>query len=194
MNETRPAEKPEVLFTAEQIQKRIRQVGDEIAKEYAGRELCVVGLMKNCLVFMADLIRAIPIPLTCHMVRSTQGGKGGTEIVYSADVPYEGQHILLLDDVLDTGITLSYLVDHIREHHPKSLKVCALIDRMQDRKVDMQPDWVVFSLREPLDRFLVGYGLDYAELYRGLPYIGALPRPAPPTEGGKLDISLESDK
>lgn len=194
MNETRPAEKPEVLFTAEQIQKRIRQVGAEIAKEYAGRELCVVGLMKNCLVFMADLIRAIPIPLTCHMVRSTQGGKGGTEIVYSAELPYEGQHILLLDDVLDTGITLSYLVDHIREHHPKSLKVCALIDRMQDRKVDMQPDWVVFSLREPLDRFLVGYGLDYAELYRGLPYIGALPRPAPPTEGGKLDISLESEK
>lgn len=194
MNETRPVEKPEVLFTAEQIQKRIRQVGAEIAKEYAGRELCVVGLMKNCLVFMADLIRAIPIPLTCHMVRSTQGGKGGSEIVYSAEVPYEGQHILLLDDVLDTGITLSYLVDHIREHHPKSLKVCALIDRMQDRKVDMQPDWVVFSLREPLDRFLVGYGLDYAELYRGLPYIGALPRPAPPTEGGKLDISLESEK
>lgn len=194
MNETRPVEKPEVLFTAEQIQKRIRQVGAEIAKEYAGRELCVVGLMKNCLVFMADLIRAIPIPLTCHMVRSTQGGKGGSEIVYSAEVPYEGQHILLLDDVLDTGITLSYLVDHIREHHPKSLKVCALIDRMQDRKVDMQPDWVVFSLREPLDRFLVGYGLDYAELYRGLPYIGALPRPAPPTEGGKLDISLGSEK
>lgn len=194
MNETRPVEKPEVLFTAEQIQKRIRQVGAEIAKEYAGRELCVVGLMKNCLVFMADLIRAIPIPLTCHMVRSTQGGKGGSEIVYSAEVPYEGQHILLLDDVLDTGITLSFLVDHIREHHPKSLKVCALIDRMQDRKVDMQPDWVVFSLREPLDRFLVGYGLDYAELYRGLPYIGALPRPAPPTEGGKLDISLGSEK
>lgn len=194
MNETRLAEKPEVLFTAEQIQKRIRQVGAEIAKEYAGRELCVVGLMKNCLVFMADLIRAIPIPLTCHMVRSTQGGKGGTEIVYSAEVPYGGQHILLLDDVLDTGITLSYLVDHIREHHPESLKVCALIDRMQDRKVDMQPDWVLFSLREPLDRFLVGYGLDYAELYRGLPYIGALPRPAPPTEGGKLDISLESEQ
>lgn len=185
---------PDVLFTAEQIQKRVKQVGAEIAKEYAGHELCVVGLMKNCLVFMADLIRAIPIPLTCYLVRATQGGKGGTEIVYSAEVPYEGQHILLLDDVVDTGITLSYLVDHIREHHPKSLKVCALIDRVQDRKVDLQPDWVVFSLREPLDRFLVGYGLDYAELYRGLPYIGALPRPAPPTEGGRLDISLENEK
>lgn len=194
MNESLAQDKPEVLFTAEQIQKRVKQVGAEIAKEYAGHQLCVVGLMKNCLVFMADLIRAIPIPLTCYMVRATQGGKGGTEIVYSAEVPYEGQHILLLDDVVDTGITLSYLVDHIREHHPKSLKVCALIDRVQDRKVDLQPDWVVFSLREPLDRFLVGYGLDYAEMYRGLPYIGALPRPAPPTEGGRLDISLENEK
>jgi len=194
MNETLAPEMPEVLFTAEQIQKRVRQLGAEIGKEYAGRQLCVVGLMKNCLVFMADLIRAIPIPLTCYMVRTTQGGKGGSEIVYSAEEPYEGKDILLLDDVLDTGVTLSYLVDHINEHRPKSLKVCALIDRVQDRKVDLQPDWVVFSLREPLDRFLVGYGLDYAELYRGLPYIGALPRPAPPTEGGRLDISLENEK
>ena len=191
MNETMTPDKPEVLFSAEQIQKRVRQVGAEIAAEYAGRQLCVVGLMKNCLIFMADLVRAIPLPLTCYMVRTT---KGGGEIVYSAEVPYEGQDILLLDDVLDTGVTLSYLVDHIREHRPKSLKVCALIDRVQDRKVDLQPDWVVFSLREPLDRFLVGYGLDYAELYRGLPYIGALPRPAPPTEGGRLDISLENEK
>jgi hypoxanthine phosphoribosyltransferase len=191
MNETLAPEKPEVLFSAEQIQKRVRQVGAEIGKEYAGRQLCVVGLMKNCLVFMADLIRAIPIPLTCYMVRTT---KGGGEIVYSAEVPYAGQDILLLDDVLDTGVTLSYLVDHINEHRPNSLRVCALIDRVQDRKVDLQPDWVVFSLREPLDRFLVGYGLDYAELYRGLPYIGALPRPAPPTEGGRLDISLENEK
>jgi hypoxanthine phosphoribosyltransferase len=194
MNESLAPGKPDVLFTAEQIQKRVNQIGAEIAKEYQGQELCVVGLMKNCLVFMADLIRAIPLPLTCYMVRTSQGGKGGTEIVYSAEAPYADQHILLLDDVLDTGITLSYLVDHIREHHPKSLKVCALIDRVQDRKVDLQPDWVVFSLREPLDRFLVGYGLDYAELYRGLPYIGALKRPAPPTEGGRLDISLENEK
>ena len=194
MNQTRPAERPEVLFTAEQIQKRIRQIGAEIAKEYAGQELCVVGLMKNCLVFMADLIRAIPLPLTCHMVRATQGGKGGTEIVYSAEAPYEGQHILLLDDVLDTGVTLSFLVDHIQEHRPKSLKVCTLIDRMQDRKVDLHADWVVFALQEPFDRFLVGYGLDYSEHYRGLPYIGALPRPAPATEGGKLNMSLESEQ
>jgi hypoxanthine phosphoribosyltransferase len=191
MNEALAPEMPDVLFSAEQIQKRVRQVGAEIGKEYAGRQLCVVGLMKNCLVFMADLIRAIPIPLTCYMVRTT---KGGGEIVYSAEVPYAGQDILLLDDVVDTGVTLSYLVDHIKEHRPKSLKVCTLIDRVQDRKVDLQPDWVVFSLREPLDRFLVGYGLDYAELYRGLPYIGALPRPAPPTEGGRLDISLETEK
>ena len=188
------AEQPEVLFSEADIKARIAQLGAEIAKEYQGQELCVVGLMKNCLVFMADLIRAIPVPLTCHMVRATQGGSGGTEIVYSAEVPYAGQHILLLDDIVDTGITLSYLIGHIREHKPKSLKVCALIDKARERKVDLKADWVAFSFKEPIDRFLVGYGLDYAEQYRGLPYIGALKRPAPPTAGGKLNMSLESEQ
>lgn len=193
MNDRLASEKPEVLFSEAQIRTRVAEIGAEIAGAYGGQELCVVGLMKNCLLFMADLIRVIPLPMTCHMVRATQGGAGGTEIVYSAEVPYEGQHILLLDDIVDTGITLSYLIDHIREHNPKSLRVCALIDKARDRKVDLKPDWVVFSLTEPIDRFLVGYGLDYAEHYRELPYIGTLQRPAPQAEGGRLNMSSENE-
>jgi hypoxanthine phosphoribosyltransferase len=187
-------EKPAVLFTAAQIERRIGELASEIAKVYTGQEVCVVGLMKNCLVFMADLIRALPLPMTCHMVRATQGGQGGTEIAYSAEAPYEGQHVVLLDDIVDTGITLSYLIDHIREHQLKSLRVCALIDKPAERKVDLHPDWAMFSLPKPLDRFLVGYGLGYAEHYRELPYIGMLERPAPQTQGGKLHMSLGSEQ
>lgn len=185
-------EKPAVLFGEAEIERRIAELGAQITKDYAGQELCVVGLMKSCLVFMADLIRAIDLPITCHMVRATQGGRGGTEIAYSAEVPYEGRHILLLDDIVDSGITLQYLLDHIRDHDPRSLKVCALIDKARDRKVDLSPDYVAFALGEPIDRFIVGYGLDFGEQYRGLPYIGTLTRPAPHPEGGKLNMSLES--
>lgn len=184
-------ERPEVLFAEDEVRRRVSEIGAQIAREYAGRELCVVGLMKSCLVFMADLIRAIPLPMTCHMVRATQAG---TEIVYAAEAPYAGRHILLLDDIVDTGITLSYLLDHIREHAPASLRVCALIDKVSERKVDLRPDWAAFTLDEPLDRFIVGYGLDFRERYRELPYIGTLARPAPPAQGGKLSMSLESEQ
>jgi hypoxanthine phosphoribosyltransferase len=174
---------PQVLYTEEQVARRIAELGTEIGRSYAGRELSVVGLMKGCLVFMADLIRKIPIDLSVHLVRVTsqreeEAGTARTEIIYTTTVPYEGRDILILDDIVDTGITLNFLLDHIRERKPRSLKVCALIDKPGDRKIDVHPDWAAFTLREPLlDRFLVGYGLDYAEMYRGLPYIGTIPRP-----------------
>jgi hypoxanthine phosphoribosyltransferase len=184
-------EKPAVLFSAEQIERRVRELGAEIARAYAGEEIAVVGLMKSCLVFMADLIRAIPLDLTVHMVRATQSGKGGTEIVYSAEVPYAGRHILLIDDIVDTGVTLGYLVDHIKDHSPKSLKVVALIDNVKQRKLDVAVDWSAFELTDSLRRFIVGYGLDWAEQYRGLPYLGTISQPAPPAAGGSLNMSLE---
>ena len=177
--------KPEtqVLFTEEQIARRIAELGPEIAQGYAGRELTVIGLMKGCLVFMADLIRKIPADLSVHLVRVTsqreeEAGTARTEIIYTATVPYEGRDILILDDIVDTGITLNFLLDHIRERKPRSLKVCALIDKPSERKIDVHPEWAAFTLKEPMaDRFLVGYGLDFAEGYRGLPFIGTIPRP-----------------
>jgi hypoxanthine phosphoribosyltransferase len=184
-------EKPDVLFSEEQIRRRVAELGAEITKAYAGQPLSIVGMMKSGLVFMADLIRQIPLDLTVHMVRATQAGKGGTEITYAAEVRYEGENILLVDDIVDTGVTLSYLLEHIREHGPRSLRVCALVDKSADRKVDVRPDWAVFTLREPLagDRFIVGYGLDHDEQYRGLPFLGTIPRPVGPAEGRKITIS-----
>lgn len=187
-------EKPSVLFSEEQIRQRVKEIGAEVTRSFDGKEICVVALMKSCLVFMADMIRAIPLDLTCHFLRASslrEGGTGSvrTDIVYSAEIPYEGRHILLLHDIVDTGITLNFLLDHIREREPSSLKVCVLIDKPGDRKIDVHPDWAAFTIEDPMERFLVGYGLDYAESYRGLSYIGTIPRPAPPAEGRKVVIT-----
>ena len=172
-----------VLFTEEQIARRVAELGEEIASAFAGREICVLGLMKGSLVFMADLIRRLPLDLTVHLVRVTSqreqaAGRVLTEIFFSTSVPLEGRDVLLLDDIVDTGITLSYLLAHIHEHGPASLRVCALVDKPEVRKIDVHPDWAAFSLADaPADRFLVGYGLDWMERFRGLPFIGTIPRP-----------------
>jgi hypoxanthine phosphoribosyltransferase len=183
-------DKPAILFTEAEIARRVAEIGAEVTRAFAGRELCVVGVMKSCLCFMADLIRAVPLRSTCHFLRSsalreTGSGTARTDIVYSTEIPYEGRDILLLASVIDTGITLNFLLDHIREHRPASLRVCTIIDKPGERKVDMKPDWAAFTLQEalPEGRFVVGYGLDHGEYYRGLPYIGTIPRPAPPARG-----------
>jgi hypoxanthine phosphoribosyltransferase len=191
-------EKPEVLFTQQQIAQRIAELGAEVAEAFAGRDICVIGRMKSCLVFMADLIRNIPLEMSCHFLRVTASRESSsdadapTEIIYAAEIPYEGRDILLLDDVIDTGITLHYLLDHIQEHEPRTLKVCALIDKPGQRKIEVHPDWAAFTIREDEavpGRFIVGYGLDYGESYRGLPYIGTIPWPAPPAGERKISVS-----
>jgi hypoxanthine phosphoribosyltransferase len=177
-------DRPAVLYTEEQIQERIQSIGSEVTKVFSGKEITVVGLMKSCLLFMADLVRSVPLDMSCHFLRATTlrgEGHGSlrTEIVYSVEVPYEGREILLLADIVDTGITLNFLLEHIRMKSPASLRVAAIIDKPGERKIDVNPDWALFTLREPLDRFLVGYGLDYRERYRALPYLGTIPLPAP---------------
>jgi hypoxanthine phosphoribosyltransferase len=190
-------EPAEMLFSAEEIRTRVAQIGAEVTTAFEGREVSVVGLMKSCLLFMADLIRATPLETTCHFLRARSMREVGlgptrTDIVYSAEIPYEGRDILLLCDIVDTGITLNFLLDHIRERQPAVLKVCALVDKPGERKIDVHPDWAAFTVTEPLSRFLVGYGLDYCEKYRGLPYIGTIPRPADMAAGRQITISSGS--
>jgi hypoxanthine phosphoribosyltransferase len=174
--------RPPILFSEDEIARRVAVVGAEIAAAFGDTEVCVVGLMKSCLVFMADLIRAIPRDLSVHLLRVYTQAELDTEpprseVLYSMPIPYEGRDILLLDDIVDTGITLNYLLGHIREHRPRSLRVCTLIDKPGERKIDLHPDWSLFRLEDPPSgRFLVGYGLDYEERYPGLPYIGTIPR------------------
>lgn len=173
--------KPTVLWSEERIRARVAELGREIGTAYAGREICVVGLVKSSLVFTADLIRSIPAELTCHLVVVHLGEPAAAgaqrEIIYESDAPYAGRHVLLIDDIVDTGITLSFILDHIRERGPASLRTCVLVDKPADRKVEVRPDWSAFTLEEGQDGFLVGYGLDFQERHRGLPYIGIIPRP-----------------
>ena len=184
-----------LLFDERRIAARVAELGREITQAFAGRQVTVVAMMKGGLVFAADLIRAVPLDLTCHFLRSSalrdQGAARRTDIVFSTDVPYEGRDILLLESVVDTGITLNFLLENIREHRPRSLRVCALVDKPSERKIDVPVDWAAFTLNEPLPdgRFIVGYGLDHAERYRGLPFMGTIPRPATPTPGRRITDS-----
>jgi hypoxanthine phosphoribosyltransferase len=183
-------QKPDVLFDREQIQARVRELGEEITRSCDGRELTVVALMKGCLMFAADLIREIPLDLTCHFLRAAAHTEGGThsvtDIVYSTEIPYTDRDILLLEDIVDTGITLRFLLDQSQDRRPRSLRVCALINKPALRKIDVHPDWAAFTAEDSPGRFLVGYGLDWDERYRALPYIGTIARPLGPAR------SLES--
>jgi len=174
-------EKPTVLFSEDEIRRRVAEVSAEIGEASRGRVLSVVGLMKGCLCLMADIVRALPVDVTCHFLRvAAQRGEGyppRTEIAFESSIDWKDRDVLLLDDVVDTGITLHYLLGHIREHAPRSLQVCALLDKPAERKVEVRPDWALFTLPEGMEeRFIVGYGLDLGERFRGLPYLGTVAR------------------
>jgi hypoxanthine phosphoribosyltransferase len=174
---------PIPLYSAEEIAARVQTMGKQIASTYAGEELLVVGLLKNSLVFMADLMRAIPMPFRSYTLRvvhvsETHGGPAAIQVLYGGEVPVEGQHVLLVDDVIDTGVTLAYVRDHLNSRGPRSLRMAVLLDRTAPRKTQLVPEWSAFRLEAENDqRFLVGYGLDHSDYYRGLPYVGVLERP-----------------
>ena len=171
---------PTPLFTAEEIAARVNAIGRQIGATFAGEDLVIVCLLKNSLVFMADLMRAIPMPFRSYTLRvvhvsETAGGPAALQVLYGSVVPVEGQHVLVVDDVVDTGVTLAYVRDHLVSRQPKSLRIAVLLDRTATRKVQLIPEWSAFRLEaDHDDRFLVGYGLDHADYYRGLPYVGVL--------------------
>ncbi len=179
----KPLPQPTPLFTASDISARIRDMGEQIGQTYEGEELVVLCLLKNSLVFMADLMRAIPMPFRSYTLRvvhvsETQGGPTALQVLYGSAVPVEGQHVLIVDDVVDTGVTLAYVRDHLAARLPKSLRIAVLIDRTAPRKIQLVPEWSAFRIEvDQDDRFLVGYGLDLQDYYRGLPYVGVLRKP-----------------
>lgn len=167
----------EVLFTEDRIRGRIRELGQEIARHYAGRELRVMAMLKGGVVFIADLIREIPIPLHLDFIWASSYGAGTTssgtvQLRVFPEEDVRGRDLLVIDDILDTGRTLSLVVGKLRtERGAREIRTCVLLDKRERRQVDLEADWVGF--RSP-DRFVVGYGLDYADRYRNLPYIGVL--------------------
>ena len=166
----------EILLTPEQIASRVQELGAEITKDYQGKNLVVIGILKGALPFMADLIRQIKVPLRYDLMAVSSYGastktSGAVQILKDIEMVLEGEDVLVVEDIIDTGLTLSYLLRNLEARHPASLKVCTLLDKPSRREVEITPAYNGFVIP---DRFVVGYGLDYAERFRELPFIGVL--------------------
>ena len=168
---------PEVLISADRIAARVRELGQEIARDYAGRPLRLVGILKGAWVFLADLIRAIDHPdlsvdfLGVASYSDSTHSSGEVRITKDLDMSIEGIDVLIVEDILDTGLTFDYILDALSAHKPRSLRVVTLLDKTARRIKPSQADYVGFSIP---DAFVVGYGLDYAQGYRQLPAVCVL--------------------
>ena len=161
----------EILFSREVIQKRVQGMADQISKDYAESDLIIIGILRGAFIFMADLIRAMNIPCKVDFVRVASYGAGAEsfgKIVMTKDIEtsIRGRDILIVEDIIDKGLTLQYLTSWLKERNPRSLKVCAFLDKRKRRKVSFEADYVGFTID---DGFVVGYGLDFDEKYRFLP-------------------------
>ncbi len=166
-----------VLITEEQIRQRIVEMGEEISREYEGKNPVVLGVLKGVVIFYGDMIRHITVP--CQMdfmcLSSYQGTKSTGNMIVKQDlsVDVSGRHVLILEDIYDTGGSLNYTYHHLMSKNPASVKICTLLDKPERRRpgITLVPDWVGFTIP---NEFVVGYGLDYNEHYRNLPYVGVL--------------------
>lgn len=167
-----------VLLDETTIRQRVLELGQILTAEYAGKDLLLVSVLKGSIVFMADLVRATPIPHEIDfMATSSYGGSssssGVVRILKDLNVSIENRNVVLVEDIIDSGNTLSYLHRILQERRPTSLRILALLDKPERREVPIAVDWTGFAIP---NEFVVGYGLDYAEVYRNLPYIGVLKR------------------
>ena len=165
-----------ILFTAEEIEARVLEMGQEISRDYDGSRPLLVGVLKGVFPFMADLIRAITVPLEVDFMAvasysNSTREQGFVRLQKDLDEPLDGRHVLFVEDVIDTGLTLNYLLRNLNARGPASLKVCTLFNKPQRRLINIPVRYKGFDLP---DKFVVGYGLDYRELYRNLPFVGML--------------------
>ncbi|HEY7457038.1 MAG TPA: hypoxanthine phosphoribosyltransferase [Solirubrobacterales bacterium] len=166
----------ETLVSGEDLQRRVAELGREISADYAGRELFMVGVLKGAVIFLADLMRRLEVPCEIDfMAVSSYGSQtdssGVVRILKDLDAPIEGRHVLIVEDIIDSGLTLQYLMRNLNARSPASLESCALLAKPDRLRVDLEPRYVGFRIS---DRFVVGYGLDYAQRYRNLDYVAAL--------------------
>jgi hypoxanthine phosphoribosyltransferase len=168
----------EVLVTAEDLKRRVLELGQEISRDYAARPLLLIGVLKGAVFFLSDLMRYIDVPVEVDFMAvasygSATDSSGVVRILKDLDASIEGRDVLIVEDIVDSGLTLQYLLRNLGSRNPRSLEVCALLTKPERRKVDLPTRYVGFEIP---DRFVVGYGLDYAERYRNLPYVAALER------------------
>lgn len=163
-----------VMLTENQISQKVEELGKQIESDYKGKDLLIVGILKGASVFVADLIRKIDLNVNMDFMSVSSYGNstessGSVKILKDVDVDIRDKNVLIVEDIIDSGCTLSNLVKELGARNPKSLKICTLLDKPQRRKSDIHVDYVGFVIE---DKFIVGYGIDYAERYRNLPYIG----------------------
>jgi len=165
-----------ILISEEQIQQRVRELARQIEADYQGRDLLMVGLLKGAVNFMVDLTRAMQRPVAIDFMAVSSYGastesSGIVRILKDLDESIEGKHVLIVEDIVDTGLTLKYILELLRRRGPASLRVCTLLNKVERRLVDLPLDYVGFDVP---NEFVIGYGLDYNQIYRNLPYIGVL--------------------
>ncbi len=165
-----------VLLTEEQIHERVAELGAQIAKDYADKNLLLVSVLKGSVAFMADLMRAIDIPLAIDFMAVSSYGSGVktsgvVKIIKDLEIGLTGRDLLIVEDILDSGMTLSYIIDMLETRNPNSVRICTLLDKPERHQVDVPVEYIGFTVP---DEFVIGYGLDYDERYRNLPYIGVL--------------------
>ena len=165
-----------ILVTEEQLQDKIAATGQLLAMEYAGNELMLVGVLKGAIMFIVDLARAINLPLTLDFMAVASYGastetSGIVRILKDLDSSIEGKHVLIVEDIIDSGLTLNYILETLHARNPASLRVCSLLSKPARRRVDVPVDYVCFEIP---DDFVVGYGLDFNQIYRNLPFVGVL--------------------
>jgi hypoxanthine phosphoribosyltransferase len=166
----------EVLIDQDALQRRIAELGDEISADYAGRDLLLVGVLKGAVFFMADLMRELTIPCEIDFMAISSYGdstdsSGVVRILKDLDINIEGRDVLVVEDIIDSGLTLSYLVRNLEAREPATLQICALMTKPERREIEVPVRYVGFEIP---NRFVIGYGLDFGERYRNLPYVGVL--------------------
>lgn len=168
--------KVDVMYSEEQVRARVRELGAQIAADYANEELTVVAVLKGSMVFVADLIRAIDLPVELDFLGLSSYGSGTessgvVRITSDLSRPIEGKHVLVVEDIVDTGLTMSFLLENLQTRHPRSVKLCTLLEKPSRARTKIPLDYTGFVIP---DAFVVGYGLDYDERYRNIPFIGVL--------------------
>jgi hypoxanthine phosphoribosyltransferase len=168
----------EVLVTEAALQQRVAELGEEISRDYAGRSLLLIGVLKGAVFFLSDLMRFLEVPVEIDFMAvasygSATDSSGVVRILKDLDAPIEDRDVLIVEDIVDSGLTLQYLLRNLGSRNPRSLEVCALLTKPDRRKVDLPTRYVGFEIP---DRFVVGYGLDYDERHRNLPFVAALER------------------
>jgi hypoxanthine phosphoribosyltransferase len=169
----------EILVEADDLRERVRALGEQISEDYADRDLLLVGVLKGAVFFLSDLMRHLDVACEVDFMAvasygSSTDSSGVVRILKDLDIPIEGREVLIVEDIVDSGLTLSYLLRTLRARNPKSLEVCALLTKPERRKVDLPIRYVGFEIP---NRFAIGYGLDHAEKFRNLPYVAVLADP-----------------